>query len=106
MKPNLSFKLSGGKKKSFIDRYYARKVALMIFSSGKEFFRFGGIVSNGMIKILCNNINIPPDRYEVIPADKFQLMYAILSEAGYDCTTARIMFRCGVDPRQFEYQLT
>ena len=72
-------------KRSWLDRFCARQVCKMIFKSGAKTYQFGGW--NGAKKL----------SYELINAEKFQLMHWILREAGYSCCAADVMERCGID---------
>lgn len=85
MKPNLKFEIdTRWGKRSWLDRFFARRTALMIFNAKGDTYQFGGI---GMLH----------SSYEMIDADKFQLMHWILREAGYNCCAASIMRHCGID---------
>ena len=68
-----------------IDRWCVRMVCLMIWRSGAKSFQFGGY--DGALK----------KNYYMVDADRFQLMHWILRVAGYDCSSADVVERCGVD---------
>lgn len=96
MKPNFRFKiikkkqfLSDGhskyKRSSFLKRFIARKMALILFENGADTYQFGGCT--GTLK----------KSYELVNADKFQLIHWILRSVGYDCCSANIEERCNVN---------
>ena len=89
MRINLRFKIYKDEKKdhSWLDRFCARWVARMIHRSQIDYYQFGGWVGAGS-----------KAKYELIDADKYQLMHWILREVGYRCCPADVMERCGVDP--------
>ena len=72
--------------KGYLQRYYARKTARMIADRPARTYQFGGY--QGALK----------KSYMLIDADKYQLIHWILTAAGYYCTPAQVMKRCGVDP--------
>ena len=73
-------------KRSWFDRFCARHVAKMILNADGDTYQFGGWTG------------AKRENYEMINADKFQLMHWILRESGYQCNTAQVMYRVGVDP--------
>jgi len=73
-------------KSNFINRLAARITARMIYHAMGETYQFGGYT--GVLKL----------SYEMVDADKFQLMHWVLREAGYSCCPADLMEECGVDP--------
>jgi hypothetical protein len=75
-------------KRTWIDRLCARWVAKMIYKTKSETYQFGGWT--GAKKLA----------WELVDADKFQVIHWILREAGYNCCPADIMERCGIDPEK------
>lgn len=71
--------------RSWLDRFCVRHVCKMIAKSQAKTYQFGGYT--GAKKLA----------YELINAEKYQLMHWILREAGYNCCPADVMERCGVD---------
>jgi hypothetical protein len=69
---------------TWLDRWCARAICMMIWRSGKKSFQFGGY--DGALK----------KNYYMVMADRFQLMHWILRVAGYDCCAADIAERCGL----------
>lgn len=89
MKPNFVFPVEVRALKGlrgYLQRYHARKTALMIAENNVRTYQFGGY--QGALK----------KSYMLIDADKYQLIHWILTAAGYYCTSAQVMERCGVDP--------
>ena len=72
-------------KRSWLDRFCARHVAKMILKSDGETYQFGGWTGAKRLS------------YELVNADKFQLMHWILCEAGYNCNAAMVAERAGVN---------
>ena len=77
-----------GDGRSWFDRLCARHVAKMILNAYGDTYQFGGWTG------------AKRENYEMVNADKFQLMHWILREAGYQCNTAQVMARAGVDPEK------
>ena len=75
-----------GLSSSVFHRWLARKTAAMLWFRGARYYQFGGY--DGALK----------KNYVLVDAPVFQLMHWILTTAGYDCTMADVMERCGVDP--------
>ena len=73
-------------KSNYINRLAARITARMIYHALGESYQFGGYT--GMLM----------EKYEMVDADKFQLIHWILREAGYSCCPADVMEACGIDP--------
>lgn len=73
-------------KSNFINRLAARITVRMIYHSLGESYQFGGYT--GLLM----------EQYEMVDADKFQVMHWVLREAGYSCSPADVMESCGVDP--------
>lgn len=71
---------------SMFHRWLARKTAAMLWFRGASSYQFGGY--DGALK----------RNYVLINAPVFQVMHWILRTAGYDCSPAMVMLRCGVDP--------
>lgn len=65
-------------------RWHARKVAHMIAVLPFQTYQFGGV--QGELT-----------EYLLIDADKYQVIHWVLTTAGYYCTTAQVMERCGVE---------
>lgn len=89
MKPDFVFPVevrSSGGLKGYLQRYHARKTARMLADNSARTYQFGGY--QGALK----------KSYMLIDADKYQLIHWILTAAGYYCTPAQVMERCGVDP--------
>ena len=97
--PDFRFKLDlyGGKGDVFnpysalgitwLDRWCARVVCQLIWRSGAKSFQFGGYTGiHGS--------------YQLVMADRFQLMHWILRTAGYDCCPADVSRRCGLEPEE------
>lgn len=75
-------------KRSFLDRFFARMVAKLLWFSKGNTYQFGGWTGAKKLS------------YKLVDADKFQLMHWILREAGYSCCPADVMERCGVNPEE------
>ena len=73
-------------RSTIITRLAARITARMIYHSMGETYQFGGYTG------------ILMEKYEMVDADKFQLIHWILREAGYSCCPADLMKECGIDP--------
>jgi len=73
-------------KSNFVNRWAARVTARMIYYAMGNTYQFGGYTG------------ILMEKYEMVDADKYQLMHWILREAGYSCSPADVMRECGVDP--------
>ena len=86
-RPDLKFKIDQmWGKRSWLDRLFARRTATMILNAPGSTYQFGGYTGAKRLA------------YEMVDADKFQMMHWILREAGYECCPADVMKRCGVDP--------
>jgi len=89
--PDLKFKIdSRWEPRSWLDRFCARHVARMLFRANGATYQFGGWT--GAKKLA----------YEMVDADKFQLMHWVLRESGYRCCPADVMKRFGVNPEKDE----
>ena len=93
---NLRFKLrkqwTGEYKTNLIKRFLARHMAKSIFNDSSTHYQFGGW--SGSLK----------REYNMCLASKYQLMHWILFNAGYSCSVANILERCGVDYKEWEKQ--
>lgn len=83
-------KLWPEQKRNFIDRFCARWVARMIQQAKGDTYQFGGYTGFKRLS------------YEMVNADKYQLIHWILREAGYLCCPADVMERCGIDDSKRE----
>lgn len=68
-------------QRGWIDRFCARWVAGMINSSNSGAYQFGGYTGEKRLS------------YEMVDAEKEQLMHWILREAGYSCTSGGVKDR-------------
>jgi hypothetical protein len=69
-----------------LERWHARRVAASIADSPVRTFQVGGF--DGALR----------KNYLLVDADKYQFIHWVLFAAGYECTTAKVMERCGADP--------
>lgn len=70
-----------------LERRAARKTCRMLWRSGVSSYQFGGFEG------------ARSKEYRLIMAERFQLMHWILHAAGYSCSVADVMERCGYDAR-------
>lgn len=85
-KLNFKFKITSHKdnKLGFIKRFIARKMAKIIYNSSVDTYQFGGWT--GALK----------KSYELVDADKFQLIHWLLNSVGYECCVDGIREHCGL----------
>lgn len=87
--PNFKFEIDEmWGKRIFLERFFARMVAKILWFSKGNTYQFGGWTGAKKLS------------YELVDADKFQLMHWILREAGYLCSVANIMERCNINPEE------
>ena len=98
-KPNFNFPIQNkhqlnydGQKTGIIKRFLARQMAYSIFKEKSTHYQFAGW--SGTLK----------KDYNMCLANKFQLMHWILHNAGYSCSVAQIIERCGISYKEHEQQ--
>ena len=93
---NLKFELrkqwTGEYKTNFVKRYLARRMAKSIFKDSSTHYQMSGWT--GSLK----------KEYVMCLASKYQLMHWILFNAGYSCSVAHILERCGINYTEWEKQ--
>lgn len=72
--------------KGWLMRCCARYTAKMIANDSVQHYQFGGY--DGALQ----------KNYLMVDADKYQVIHWIFTTAGYYCTSAQVMERCGVNP--------
>ena len=89
MNPNFNFLLEVRAPQGLFAiwlRFCARQIATMLANSSDQTFQFGGY--DGTLN----------HNYLLVNADKYQVIHWILTVAGYSCTPAKVMQRCGINP--------